>query len=175
MTMLSDRLVEARGALEANAQCLAEARDRLMQTRQELAAGRARRQQLHDLSIARLVAQLETMPVIEQAKGILMAQSGCGPEEAFDMLRRASQRSNVKVSELAAKIVERTSRGDPPDASPRPRPPAGRPAAPGVARPVTRGSPPGHRRRMRRGCYPAPSPADNSAGSVSLSVPGAGA
>jgi AmiR/NasT family two-component response regulator len=38
------------------------------------------------------------MPVIEQAKGILIAQTGCTPEEAFDMLRRASQRSNVPQS-----------------------------------------------------------------------------
>lgn len=32
------------------------------------------------------------MPLIEQAKGIIMAREGCGPEEAFDLLRRASQR-----------------------------------------------------------------------------------
>ena len=42
-------------------------------------------------------ARLDTMPVIEQAKGILMAQRGCGPEEAFDLLRQASQRFNVPV------------------------------------------------------------------------------
>jgi AmiR/NasT family two-component response regulator len=29
------------------------------------------------------------MPVIEQAKGILMAQHRCGADEAFDLLRRA--------------------------------------------------------------------------------------
>ena len=58
---------------------------------------------------ARLWARLETMPVIEQAKGILMAQSGCGPEAAFDVLRRASQRSNVPVRDLAAQIVARTA------------------------------------------------------------------
>ena len=45
------------------------------------------------------------MPVIEQAKGILMAQNRCGPEEAYELLRRASQRANVKVSVLAAQIV----------------------------------------------------------------------
>jgi hypothetical protein len=50
--------------------------------------------------------------VIEQAKGIIMAQDGCGPEEAFDVLRRASQRTNVKVRELAAQIVEHVARGD---------------------------------------------------------------
>jgi AmiR/NasT family two-component response regulator len=44
--------------------------------------------------------------VIEQAKGIVMAQQGCRPEEAFDLLHRASQRANVRVHELAAQIVE---------------------------------------------------------------------
>ena len=47
----------------------------------------------------------ESMPVIEQAKGIVMAQQRCGPDEAFGLLRRASQRKNVKVSVLAAQIV----------------------------------------------------------------------
>lgn len=47
--------------------------------------------------------------MIEQAKGIIMAQSGCGEAEAFDMLRRASQRSNVPVRELAARIVAQTA------------------------------------------------------------------
>src|SRR5215472_2411929 len=50
-------------------------------------------------------AQLDTMPVIEQAKGILMAQQGCGPDEAFDLLRQASQRFNVPVRVLAARLV----------------------------------------------------------------------
>jgi AmiR/NasT family two-component response regulator len=47
------------------------------------------------------------MPVIEQAKGILIAQTGCSPDEAFTLLRQASQRSNVRVSELAASMVDR--------------------------------------------------------------------
>jgi len=58
---------------------------------------------------ARLLARLETMPVIEQAKGIIMAQSHCGDAQAFDLLRRASQRSNVPVRELAAKIVAKAA------------------------------------------------------------------
>lgn len=57
----------------------------------------------------RLLARLATMPVIEQAKGILMAQSRCSPDEAFAMLRAASQRSNVKVRDLAEEIVGRVS------------------------------------------------------------------
>jgi two-component system, response regulator / RNA-binding antiterminator len=58
-------------------------------------------------------AQLGTTPVIEQAKGILMAQHGCGPEEAFDLLRRASQRFNVPVRVLAARLVHRVQRPGP--------------------------------------------------------------
>jgi len=50
--------------------------------------------------------------VIEQAKGIIMAQYRCEPEEAFDLLRRVSQRTNVKVRELAAQIVEHVASCD---------------------------------------------------------------
>ena len=60
---------------------------------------------------ARLVAQLETLPVIEQAKGILMAHSGISDAEAFALLRGASQRSNVPVRDLAARIVAAASGG----------------------------------------------------------------
>jgi hypothetical protein len=67
---------------------------------------------LHDSAFARLAAKQETMPVIEQAKGILMDQRGCGPEEAFDLLRRASQRANVKVHVLAAQLIEHTLPSD---------------------------------------------------------------
>ena len=49
--------------------------------------------------------QLGSVPVIEQAKGILMARHGGGPEEAFDLLRRGSQRFNIPVRVLAARLV----------------------------------------------------------------------
>jgi AmiR/NasT family two-component response regulator len=64
---------------------------------------------LHDSAFARLQARLDSMPVIEQAKGIVMAQNRCGPEQAFDLLRRASQRANVKVSVLAERIVQQVA------------------------------------------------------------------
>ena len=51
-----------------------------------------------------------------------MAQYRCGPEEAFDILRRASQCANIKMSVLAAQMVEQV-------ASPG-LPPAGQPALP---------------------------------------------
>jgi AmiR/NasT family two-component response regulator len=53
---------------------------------------------------------MASMPVIEQAKGVLMAQSGCDADEAFDTLRRASQRSHIPVRDLAGQIVARTAR-----------------------------------------------------------------
>ena len=42
---------------------------------------------------------------IGEAKGILMEREGCTSDEAFDMLRRASQRENRKLRELAEEIV----------------------------------------------------------------------
>jgi hypothetical protein len=68
---------------------------------------------LRDSAFARMQARLDTMPVIEQAKGVLMAQHRCGPEEAFDLLRRASQRANLKVSVLAEQIVEQVATREP--------------------------------------------------------------
>jgi hypothetical protein len=58
---------------------------------------------------ARLQARLATMPVIEQAKGIIMAECGWPEDQAFDALRRASQRENIKVRDLAAKLVATTA------------------------------------------------------------------
>lgn len=43
--------------------------------------------------------------VIEQAKGVITARTGMAPDEAFDLLRGASMRSNVKLRDLAGWIV----------------------------------------------------------------------
>jgi hypothetical protein len=79
--------------------------------------GRSQREILHDSAYARLQARMESMPVIEQAKGIMMAECGWTAEQAFDALRQASQRENVKVRELAARIVARTAEPAGPAAS----------------------------------------------------------
>jgi hypothetical protein len=68
-------------------------------------AGGSKQQLLTVSPLARLRARLATMPVIEQAKGILIFQQGCDANEAFDLLRQASQRSNVPVRDLAEQIV----------------------------------------------------------------------
>jgi len=48
---------------------------------------------------------LESRGVIEQAKGVLIARQGCTDEQAFDILRRASQRLNRKLRDVAADLV----------------------------------------------------------------------
>ena len=52
-----------------------------------------------------LVVALQTREIIGQAMGVLMERESCGREAAFDMLRRASQRENVKLRDLAERIV----------------------------------------------------------------------
>ncbi len=49
---------------------------------------------------------LVTRDVIGQAKGILMARQGCSADEAFDVLRRASQRANRTLADMAEELVE---------------------------------------------------------------------
>jgi GAF domain-containing protein len=52
---------------------------------------------------------MESRAVIEQAKGVLMAQRGVDAEQAFDILRHASQRYNRKLRDIAAGIVATTT------------------------------------------------------------------
>ena len=49
---------------------------------------------------------LDSRAVIDQAKGILIEREHVGPDEAFDMMRRASQNLNIKVREIAQRIVD---------------------------------------------------------------------
>lgn len=114
------RYEAARQEFDAQAQRFEEARSRLQTTTDIISEGRPRREMLYHSAFARLQAKLDTMPVVEQAKGILMAQERCGPEEAFDLLRRASQRANVKVTVLATQIVARQAAQRPNGAERRP-------------------------------------------------------
>lgn len=50
---------------------------------------------------------LESRATIDYAIGILMSAGGRSPDDAFQMLVRASQRENRKLREIAAEIVER--------------------------------------------------------------------
>jgi GAF domain-containing protein len=51
---------------------------------------------------------MESRSVIEQAKGVLMAQRRVTAEQAFEILREASQRYNRKLREIAQGIVDGT-------------------------------------------------------------------
>ena len=68
--------------------------------------------QLYD-SAYRMTQQLQealtSRAVIDQAKGMLMAQHGVGADEAFNILRTTSQRENRKLRELAQELVGRAT------------------------------------------------------------------
>jgi two-component system, response regulator / RNA-binding antiterminator len=104
-----ERIAATEPGLGDNVQRSAESEGRPRQPVQSLRPDRSEREILTEAAYERLLARLQSMPVIEQAKGILMAQSSCTPEEAFAMLRAASQRSNIKVRDLAEEIVARVS------------------------------------------------------------------
>src|SRR5262249_12367190 len=106
---LTERIAAARRQVEANVERLSTTRSELEAIRQQVRVGRKEREIMHDSAFARLAARLESQPVIAQAKGILIAQVGCSPDEAFDMLRAASQRANVRVRDLARDIVDRAA------------------------------------------------------------------
>jgi GAF domain-containing protein len=54
---------------------------------------------------AQLEQALSSRAVIEQAKGVLMARHGTGPDEAFQQLRSWSQQRNRKLRDVAAEVV----------------------------------------------------------------------
>jgi transcriptional regulator with GAF, ATPase, and Fis domain len=64
-----------------------------------------------EMTNQQLQEALETRDLIGQAKGILMARQRVNSDTAFDMLRRASQRTNRKLRDVAAGITEHF--GDP--------------------------------------------------------------
>ncbi|GAA0233746.1 GAF and ANTAR domain-containing protein [Cryptosporangium japonicum] len=59
---------------------------------------------------AGLRAAMESRAVIEQAKGVLMAEGRCSAEEAFAQLTRVSQHTNRKLRDVATAVVARAQR-----------------------------------------------------------------
>ncbi|WP_324614572.1 GAF and ANTAR domain-containing protein [Streptomyces sp. NRRL WC-3618] len=73
---------------------------------------------VHDRSYRAALTELEqlgtalrTRPVVDQACGIVMHVLGCDADDAFGVLRRVSQGTNRKLSEVAAHVVARRGRG----------------------------------------------------------------
>jgi GAF domain-containing protein len=64
---------------------------------------------------------MEYRAVIEQAKGIIIAERRCTPDEAFLVLTRISQESNRKLRDIAAAVVARAQSVSPATRTPRER------------------------------------------------------
>ena len=60
--------------------------------------------------VNQLQAAIASRAVIEQAKGLIMGQQHCTPQEAFDVLIRASQQQNRKLRDVAAALITSTQR-----------------------------------------------------------------
>lgn len=60
----------------------------------------------------RLGEMMRSRGIIEQAKGMLMAAQHCDEEEAFQVLVRASQRENVKVRDIAQRMIGHAVHGE---------------------------------------------------------------
>lgn len=63
--------------------------------------------------VDQLLLVLGSRPVIDQAKGVLMAREGISADEAFETLRRASQRQNRSVRAIATEMLERSQGKNP--------------------------------------------------------------
>jgi hypothetical protein len=63
-----------------------------------------------------LAEAMRSRATIEQAKGIMMQRSHCGPDEAFDQLVELASSSSRKLRDVATAVVaEVASRKDVPD------------------------------------------------------------
>jgi len=70
---------------------------------------------------------LASRSTIDQALGVLMAQNRCTRDEAFGILRRASQHRNLKLREVAAAVIQRFTGHAPAEPPPFTPPRAGGP------------------------------------------------
>jgi len=108
--VLAGQLHATQRQVEENWRHIRDAWDRSELIQADRRAARNDPDRLRYSAYARLQARLASMPVIEQAKGIVMAKYGWSEDQAFDALRRASQRENIKVRDLAASIVAQAAR-----------------------------------------------------------------
>jgi GAF domain-containing protein len=76
--------------------------------------------------IDNLHAALSSREIIGQAQGILMERERIAADQAFDVLRRASQYLNIKLREVAQTLVDT---GERPDTGPRDRRKGDKPGA----------------------------------------------
>jgi GAF domain-containing protein len=58
-----------------------------------------------------LQAAMDSRAVIEQAKGIIMGERHCSPDEAFSILAKLSQDTNRKLRDVATTLVQQATQG----------------------------------------------------------------
>lgn len=63
----------------------------------------------HRLQAENLAKAMRSRDVIEQAKGMVMAQQKCSAQAAFQLLRKVSMDENIKLQDLAVSIVSSAS------------------------------------------------------------------
>ncbi|KUM90845.1 MULTISPECIES: ANTAR domain-containing protein [Streptomyces] len=63
--------------------------------------------------VEQLRQAIATRPVIDQARGVLMATHACSPDQAWDVLREASQLSNTKLRKVAEVVTAGAEGGGP--------------------------------------------------------------
>jgi hypothetical protein len=126
--LLAARLQQTQQRASENWRVVRDAWRRAEQVRADRLAASAAPGRLRYSAYARLHARLASLPVIEQAKGIIMAHYGWPEEQAYQALRQVSQQRNIKLRELAASIVARAEERRPPPGAGQaaPRPPRGR-------------------------------------------------
>ncbi|AKZ55561.1 hypothetical protein SAM23877_2512 [Streptomyces ambofaciens ATCC 23877] len=85
-----------------------------------VAAERSERLHVLQEEVAQLRRAIASRPVIDQARGVLMALHACTSDEAWHILREASQLSNTKLRTVAAAVTASAeSDGPPPPAEVR--------------------------------------------------------
>jgi hypothetical protein len=92
------------------------AQGQLFATLARLALDAARAREAEDLRGAQLNEAMRSRELIGQAQGILMERERITADQAFDVLRHASQNLNVKLRTVAERLVET---GEVPDATRR--------------------------------------------------------
>jgi len=94
------------------------ARGLLLAALAALALASAQSHQAEERREENLHAALASREIIGQAQGILMERERVTAEQAFDILRRASQHLNQKLREVAQTLIDT---GEPPETGPRSR------------------------------------------------------
>ncbi|MFJ8542061.1 ANTAR domain-containing response regulator [Streptomyces sp. NPDC093586] len=73
--------------------------------RSAVAVERSERLGMLQEEVEQLRQAIASRPVIDQARGVLMALHSCTPDEAWHILREASQLSNTKLRTVAAAVT----------------------------------------------------------------------